>query len=368
MKKIVLMACAGMACCSVALGAPPVPQTAKPVKVDPIKLATVRRVDGQIVRTSEWIPYTGNSTRETGTLAFDSFQTDDSHAPVGGTECGLPGDGYRWYGGADYQSLATAEDMMFDGSQFSGGTINEYSLAWAYQPQEAYPTPDISFVILVFCYEEMIDNTDCSQTSVGVFPDDFTPVTDGVIANYGQLPLGFWYSNIAPLNDLGMLFPADSDGTYEQIFLWIDETDNQLYLPPAWMNQFLWGTADDGGIPGRPGTNDIQAYIDDNAADVVYDAVECYSLLVALCPDPLANMGMFYVKGGTPCTGSADYDGDTFLTGVDFDLFVQDFELGCVGVGDPDPACTGSADHNGNGFVEGEDYDSFVRDFEAGCI
>jgi hypothetical protein len=52
---------------------------------------------------------------------------------------------------------------------------------------------------------------------------------------------------------------------------------------------------------------------------------------------------------------SADFNGDGFLTGEDFDLFVQAFEIG-----------DSASDFNGDGFITGEDFDLFVQAFEAG--
>jgi hypothetical protein len=52
----------------------------------------------------------------------------------------------------------------------------------------------------------------------------------------------------------------------------------------------------------------------------------------------------------------ADYNGDGFVDGIDYDTFNNDFEGG-------NPA----ADYNGDGFVDGIDYDTFNNEFEAGC-
>jgi probable HAF family extracellular repeat protein len=53
---------------------------------------------------------------------------------------------------------------------------------------------------------------------------------------------------------------------------------------------------------------------------------------------------------------AADFDGDGFVTGIDFDLFVGAFEAGDIG-----------ADFDGDGFITGIDFDLFVHAFEAGC-
>jgi len=52
----------------------------------------------------------------------------------------------------------------------------------------------------------------------------------------------------------------------------------------------------------------------------------------------------------------ADYNGDGFANGDDYDAFVNDFELG-----------NSKADYNGDGFVTGDDFDAFVDAFVAGC-
>lgn len=55
-------------------------------------------------------------------------------------------------------------------------------------------------------------------------------------------------------------------------------------------------------------------------------------------------------------TCRADFDGDGFVTGLDFDLYVQAFEVGDA-----------SADFDGDGFLTGIDFDQYVGAFEAGC-
>jgi hypothetical protein len=76
-----------------------------------------------------------------------------------------------------------------------------------------------------------------------------------------------------------------------------------------------------------------------------------------------ATVGLF--KTGNPASISAavqypgcpaDWDGDGFLSGPDYDLFVQEFEAG-----DPD------TDFDCDGFPTGVDFDLFVQSFEAGC-
>ena len=58
-----------------------------------------------------------------------------------------------------------------------------------------------------------------------------------------------------------------------------------------------------------------------------------------------------------PGAGCApDFDGDGFITGADFDLYVQAFEAGET-----------TADFDHDGFITGADYDLYVQAYEAGC-
>jgi hypothetical protein len=52
----------------------------------------------------------------------------------------------------------------------------------------------------------------------------------------------------------------------------------------------------------------------------------------------------------------ADYDGDGFVTGLDYDLFVQAFEAGET-----------TADFDEDGFITGQDFDLYVAAYEEGC-
>ncbi len=56
------------------------------------------------------------------------------------------------------------------------------------------------------------------------------------------------------------------------------------------------------------------------------------------------------------CKCPADFSGDGFVTGEDFDGFVAAFVLGNT-----------ASDYNGDGFVTGDDFDGYVVSFQAGC-
>jgi hypothetical protein len=68
---------------------------------------------------------------------------------------------------------------------------------------------------------------------------------------------------------------------------------------------------------------------------------------------PFSDLGAYEFQGFS-C--SADFDGDGFVTGADFDLFVQAFEIGDM-----------LADFDRDGFLTGVDFDLFSGRFEEGC-
>jgi hypothetical protein len=57
---------------------------------------------------------------------------------------------------------------------------------------------------------------------------------------------------------------------------------------------------------------------------------------------------------GAGCPSDFDFDG--FVTGIDYDLYVQSFEAGGI-----------ASDFDGDGFITGIDFDLYVAAFEAGC-
>jgi hypothetical protein len=59
---------------------------------------------------------------------------------------------------------------------------------------------------------------------------------------------------------------------------------------------------------------------------------------------------------GISCSCLSDFNEDSFVTGDDFDAFMDAFFLGDI-----------SADMNGDTFVTGDDFDLFTEKFEAGC-
>lgn len=100
-------------------------------------------------------------------------------------------------------------------------------------------------------------------------------------------------------------------------------------------------------------SNVDQAYAP-NSAGMPDVALGALGLAELLAPGSVSEVLTGAYPSCTTCP--SDFDGDGFVTGEDFDVFVAAFEAG-----------TPNADFDGDGFVTGEDFDAFVAAFEAGC-
>jgi hypothetical protein len=363
-KNCLIAACAGLAMASLALASPPAAKlrvAKKATKIDPIQVASVRLLPhGQVALTSPWMAYHGNSQRQDPNDAyiFDDYDGDDTGFPAGAdlAPCSFANATTRYWFGSAYRNPVEAEDMTNDAG-FGSKLLNGINAGFAWNPTAA---TGAHLILVYFMFEEMINDTDCS---VDTFQD--TATGDGVALDYGNVTAGaggYYYTNVEALTDaVSVYMPAGTSGSYEAIFA--NSIDSAIHIAANNCQYMLWGCSNNGGTPGRVGTQAEQALDDDNPTDGAFTVDECYTYAYGLCVDPFGKMNGFLVKG---CTGSGDYNGDGFITGEDFDQFVQDFEAGGCEDG-TGSGCRGATDHNGDGFQTGEDFDSFVQDFEAGC-
>ncbi len=125
-------------------------------------------------------------------------------------------------------------------------------------------------------------------------------------------------------------------------------------------NGSSWVAIDTVG-PTGPGTTGGWILVSKRLADFVTPTATMKFRFLATDTPPAdvveAGLDAFQLIG-TDCGGTcaADFDGNGFLTGEDFDLYLSAFESGLP-----------TSDFNGDGFVTGEDFDEYVTAFEAGC-
>lgn len=350
MKKIsAIMAVVGAAC-TVAVAKPPLQLMDNGIKVEPVRIRTVQLVNGVAVPTGEWIAYNGNSTRAANTpaVAFDCGSFDASGFPTDSVD-GCAMGSSRWYFGPSYPNSNTQDDMALT-CHGAGMEIDQIDAAWYFYDGDG----DGQFLgaqcsLLYFTAEEGLAD-DCATS-----PDDFSynPGVELDFGTIGENPGGYYYTNAdfaGALAGNGIILPTTGSGSYRQQI----GTDGFL---SAVAQPMLWGTRDNGALAGLAGSQGELAFDDDNAFDGALTAPdECYSYLFGVCPDPLGKCNRFSTVGTTLGCG-ADFNGDGFVTGDDFDAYNANFELG-------EGLC---ADYNRDGFVTGDDFDLFVADFEAGC-
>lgn len=358
-----------------------VPQSLPGRQVQPTRAASYTIVDGRMVLTSDWVQLNGATTRDLySNAAFDAAEHDNTGGVLGfPTDQAGPGDGCtgsgiavgsRWFLGTAYTNPFVSADMQTSAAG-NGAACEAVSISWYIDVGDAEPDtdldgfPDSDYFIAIQQFEDM-DVVGCT--------DDGTNFIDGVIYDFSgnQWDPGFYnFSNIT-LNGSGLFhtMPADGNGGYQVILgVAFDPVTGQITIPTGIdtvtqlgvaTQTMLWGTGNN-EVPtpqARPGV-DVDGQFDDDAPiDGTHDlALECYSYLFGVCPDPLAVSCAFWIKdgGGCPCPGDINGDGQRDIN--DLTLFLSAFGL---------PA-TNCADINGDGVVDISDLTLFLSTFGIAC-
>ena len=348
--------------------------------VMPSRAASYTLIDVRMVLTSAWVQLNGTSTRDIYTCAFDSIELDLTGGVLGGPTDNSPGctaslpAGNRWFFGGTYSNPFVSADIN---DAAPGATCEGLGQAWYINVGLNEPDadgdgfPDSPLFIAVQQFEDM-DVVGCA--------DDGSTFIDGVIYDFSGNawnPAFYNYTTIS-LNGSGLAhtMPADGDGGYQLIYgIAYDDTTGIITLPAPIdtvtglgvnIQPMLWGTgANEGTSPddGRCGV-DVDGQFDDDApVDGTHDlALECYSYIYGVCPDPLAAATGFYFKGNTggcDCAGDLDASGSIDIT--DLALFLSSFGTSAPGIPTPCAAI------DGNGAVDITDLALFLSAFGSTC-
>jgi len=360
----------------------PLQQLSNARHVMPTRAASYTIVDGRMVMTSDWVQLNGSTTRDTYTCGYDSIELDltggvlgaptDQVNPPGPTGCldATIANGSRWFFGPAYSNPFCSSDMS---GAASGEACEGVGQAWFIDVGDSEPDvdadgfPDSPLFIAIQQFEDM-DVVTCT--------DDGSGFIDGVIYDFSGNawdPAFYNYTTIS-LNGSGLFhtMPADGSGGYQVIYgIAFDGTTITLPAPidtvtglGVNVQPMLWGTgANEFGAPddGRCGVDVDGQYDDDAPVDGSHDlALECYSYLFGVCPDPLACATGFYFKGGVePCPCPGDLNADNIVDIADLALFLSSF-----GSSPPSIAC---ADLNGDGIVDIADLALFLSLFGSSC-
>jgi hypothetical protein len=168
----------------------------------------------------------------------------------------------------------------------------------------------------------------------GIFNDVNSTSEGGAnIVQFRFIRGDFNFDGVVDCDDHAMIIDA-LGATLDDTIVYVDDNNTEDPGDDIIVNNWWkWQGRDFQGLLG------MLAMVNDGAAVTQADIDAHLALIAGGCND---------------CP--ADFDGDGFITGVDFDLYVAAFESG-------DP----SADFDGDTFVTGVDFDLYVVAYETGC-
>ncbi|MBU6413356.1 MAG: hypothetical protein KGS45_07765 [Planctomycetes bacterium] len=328
MKGSMLFAVAGLAVASTALaGGPRTPEVApgQPTAVNPITIAPIYMVDGQVVVGQE-MPYSPFQSRLTGyALAFDQYQGDQTQAsafpPIGGNvaPCALANAANRYFFGTAHRSVNFVDDF----TAAAPGSVNkapkQFAFGWSHNPTTSPET----FNVRVFWWNDFNgDGLDGSAFGGGtasiIAAKNFIT---GVQFGYGTLATGNgYYYSLVNLSNVNLANIPDTDGAFHMQFLRTNPTGAPVAADFSTRSQaMIWGTAADantlGGFPPyagqpRPGGAQNIAVWDDDGGQTATDYFpngafedstgangnEYYSRAFAICYRPVGPMAAWFYQ------------------------------------------------------------------------
>ena len=202
----------------------------------------------------------------------------------------------------------------------------------------------------------------------------------GTAASWVDLhPAGPWFFSIANATSgtqqVGLVYSTMS-ATYASLWSgtaasWVDLNPSGAFASEAFgaFGALQVGDASVGGVPGASlwsGTAaswvDLHQYLPggpgawdrSHAQGVWTDGSAIYVVGYGFHHARFRGEALMWVY--TPPSCPADFNGDGFVNGDDYDSFAELFDIA-------DPG----ADFNGDGFVNGDDYDAFASAFDGGC-
>ncbi len=329
--------------------------------VRPVRAAKID-IHGNIV--SEWKDLTINGRQTCTTFAFDAYDGDPiTLEPKGGDLCGLPGPGYRWYltfSGVKYKNTQWHHDMNDILPAAVGKKSQRAGVIWGNGRGFNKPI----FAMAIFTSD---GNEQC------VFPSEFYT---GILfefdggTNGNNLKDKFWRSDLDVCGDPDLFWqmPATRHGSFLVQYLQADRSGGPYSVTDA--QPMLWGTAEDGGTPGRQGTSDL-AQMDDYSRNTtsdcpfanenqpdgqIYPECECFDYSFGVCPDPLMGIIAFLVEDESAgCLERGDCNQDGVINLSDLATL-----LGCFNSG----AC---CDTNNDGRTNLSDLATLLANFNTNC-
>ncbi len=306
----------------------------------PTRYAPVVLVDGQARIAGEWRDYAppDTATRE-GTRGcdrlWDALQAHPcTGLPIGGGECGVP-EGSRWYFGDQYLNPFSASEMVMDPA-YAGSSATAAGWMWWWGAPAT-------------CYVGVLTTDAALRPECGV-PDDAA----GWVFEFPSLGPGMWTTraDLGPNGDDAWDMPGDAAGA--NIHFLADRIDAGTFCTvDAFSAHFaLWGTADAGGIPGRPGASTGWSLDADAFGCVVPSDAWCYFTDLGVCPIRLTHAITFWGVPDDPIPCFVDCNGDRILDTRDLFCFLNRYAAGDA-----------AADCNGDTTINSLDVTCFLNLF-----
>lgn len=274
-------------------------------RIEPIRVAKARLVNGQVKIIGNWKTLNERpavlSTMHLGIFdaaeqqAADGFPTGLRYGIDNSTGAGNPAEGSRWWFGPDYGNTAACGNFTVK-KGYKGLTSDILGFQWAQTDGDGdgitggdtYPT-----LIAVFTAEDFDDT--------GAGPA-FDNAFDGVVYDFGDVPDagptgGYYFAGVIEIAGAGLFHQMPADGT--GAVLWLHGTDDGFggfaLNTTGIVQPMLWGSEAAGTFPASPGTRSEWQWDDDNPRDGSWSApAELYSYAFGISPDPLGAAIGFY--------------------------------------------------------------------------
>lgn len=273
---------------------PIVPQAIAGRKIEPVRFAKAKIVNGKAYKAGPWINVQNKPTINSPSyVAYDAIEVDASGNTVN-DRWGNPvtdlGAGSRWFFGPDYQNSFAVNDMTV-ANGYAGKTseLDSFAFYWGITGD----TGDVQ------CYVALFTAEDFGETDAGTGGVDpaYDNAYDGILWDFGPQTKnsGFFSLALGDLTGSGLSHQLPMDGRGAVLMVLADAINGDGSLVISTGQPMLWGTDRLDGSSTNPSFQNEFQWDDDFPVDGTHTAPdEFYSYAFGLQTDPLgATVGMF---------------------------------------------------------------------------
>ncbi|MFY9235378.1 MAG: hypothetical protein WAO58_13075 [Fimbriimonadaceae bacterium] len=304
---------------------PIVPTAVQGVKIEPVRFAKARIVNGRAVKAGPWIKVQQTPTiNSPGFVSYDASEVDSAGNPVN-DRWGNPvtdlAAGSRWFFGTAYQNSFAVNDMTV-APGYAGRTteIDAFSFYWGTDTSGG----DVQ------CYVALFTAEDFGETDAGSGGTDpgFDNAYDGIIWDFGVQTKnsGFFFAAVGNLTGSGLFHQMPMDGRGATLMILGEAIDPDTGAITISSGQpMLWGTDRLDGSSTNPSFQNEFQWDDDNPVDAMHTAPdEFYSYAFGLQTDPLGAMTSYFSNQAVLRANTATVSFGSNQTGTVLDTHESD--------------------------------------------